>query len=245
MKVKYIKDESMHLFRNSAKQIQEYLAKYNDRSWVQKLLGSNAFGETKIDVKDLEFIIDNNVEPIETDFENAKMLYETFKRLNETQATDERFWIGLELNEGYDYMMYRWGIDDSTRFKYRWNFFTKGKRGLLYHGLSRLWWYAKYTYDPNREDPYELTKYGFKNQSIIAKMFYRNYANNLNVVIAILSAMKRFEEEGNTLILETANKLYKEVSLLSSVSIIDAYSKEELEERIYQKLIIIVSLEME
>lgn len=242
MKIKYIKDQELHFFRNNSVPIAQYISIHDDKNWIQNYIGMNPFGITKIDVPELQFVVDRERDPIETDFDNAKMLYEALKHLNETQATDERLWVGIELNEGYEYMLYRWGFDADTKFKYRWTYFTTGKRALLYHGLARLWWFTRLTYDRSREDHYELTRFGFNNQSIMLKLFYRNYSNSPIVVRAILSALKDFDQEYVLTYTHTI-ELFKEVSLIGSVSLIDAFTEEELKEKI-RKIMSQISLKL-
>jgi hypothetical protein len=236
MKIKFIKEEALHIFRNNADPINNFIQEHNNKSWIQTFLGKNWFGETKIEVPDFNFYIDHSKKPIDTDFDNGVMLYETLKQLNETQASDERLWVGLSLSEGYDYLMYRWGFDNNTRFKYRWIFFTKGKRALLYHGLARLWWFVRITVDKTLDNPYEITEFAFKYQGVVTKLMYRNYANSRKVVLAILSVLMEFERNGYVISMEMVNELYKEVSLMGSVSIIDAFSREELEYKIRKKI---------
>ena len=103
--------------------------------------------------------------------------------LRETQASDESLWTGIALNEGYDYMMYRWGFDHSTKFEYRWNFYTKGKRGYIHHGIARLWWFAHMTFDASRNDPYELTEYGLINQSYFLVDFLLDSKNKFVLLL--------------------------------------------------------------
>lgn len=235
MKIKYMTQEALNIFKSNPKAIDKIIKETGNKSWMNSILPNTSFKESKIEVDSLLFVIDDKLSPLENDFINAKMLYEALKHINETQASDESLWTGIALNEGYDYMMYRWGFDHSTKFEYRWNFYTKGKRGYIHHGIARLWWFAHMTFDASRNDPYELTEYGLINQSYLTKLAYRNYSNSPRIVHAVLSAMKECDEQKKITYNHTV-ELYKEVSLFGSVSIIDAYSDEDLKSKIKLKL---------
>ena len=45
--------------------------------------------------------------PENTDWINAKILYKALMMISDTQASDERFWVGLAHAELWDYMLYR------------------------------------------------------------------------------------------------------------------------------------------
>ena len=238
MKISYLTTEALAIFKTNALAINQHI-QANDHNWISRILPSNPVKPSKIEAHDLNFSYDDNLDPMLNDFNNAKMLYESLKNINETQASEEALWVAIAIREGYDYMIKRWGFDAGTRFKYRWTMYTKGKRGLIHHGIARLWWLTKMTYDPDREDPYELTKYGFLNQSYLMKLAYRNYSNSPKVVNAILSALVEVEKSHSVSYADTV-RLYKQVGLIGGVSIIDAYTKEELYEKVMEKLLRIV-----
>ena len=240
MKIKYVTQEALDLYKSNPVEIQKFIVENKDSSWTGKVFPTNYLKESKIEAKDLVFIIDEDYTTDDLDFINAKMLHKALSGLNETQASNEALWIGLALTDGYEYLQKRWGAE-GTRFKYRWNFYQKGKRGLIHHGLARLWWLTRMTYDQEREDPYELTYYAFHHQSYLMKLAYRNYSNSPRIVNAILSAFIDVEGQGNVITYEHTVELYKEVSLLGSVTLIDAFSVTELKEIVINKLQKIIS----
>lgn len=239
MKIKYITQEALDIYKSNPNEIQKYMIENDDIEWTKKVFPMNFLKESKIDASGLNFIIDDSYSTDDLDFFNAKMLYGSLSNLNETQASNESLWIGLTLSNGYEYLKKRWGAD-GTKFKYRWNLFQKGKRGLIHHGIARLWWLTRMTYDQDREDPYELTYYAFHHQSFLMKMAYRNYSNSPRIVNAILSAFILVEQEGIEITYGHTVELYKEVSLLGSIAIIDAYSRAELQTIVYDKIIKII-----
>lgn len=237
MKIKYIKDDSLAFLKGNAEEVYKIFKDAENRDWINEVLGNDYLGISKINIDDLDFYMDEE-KPILSDLKNAILLHEKLKHLNETQATDERLWVGLSLTIGYDYLIYRWGLDDFTRFKYRWIYYTKNRRSLFYHGLARLWWYARLTYDETLEDPYELTKFAYSNSEIMKNMVYRNYSNSDLVRKSILLALKDFEQIHNhKIVYSTLVDIYKYVNFLGGITLLDSYSKSELKNIILERLI--------
>lgn len=236
MNIKYIKDDKLAFIKSNSMNIYTILKESNDNKWIEEYLGDDYLGTSKINAEPLNFLMDKE-NPIDSDLDNALMLYKTFKHLNETQASDERFWVGLALTQGYDYLLYRWGLNDYTKFKYRWIYYTKNRRSLFYHGLARLWWFTKLTYDDTREDPYELTKFAYSYSEIMKNMVYRNYSSSDIVRKAILNALYKFQSENHKIIYSTLVDIYKFVNFLGGITLLDSYNLDELIEKIYDKLI--------
>src|SRR3989344_1879155 len=98
------------------------------------------------------------------DFENAVRIYEAYKSFSPTEATSPRIWSYLAHIPHWAYMRKRWPIekqDEEKRGAYiieHWFLSGSGASSLARHGLAMLWWGAHVTYDPDRDDPFELTK---------------------------------------------------------------------------------------
>lgn len=97
--------------------------------------------------------------------ENAIRLYESLKSLNQTLASDVRFWTYLAHVTYWKYMQVRFPIDQQPREKRaayimsHWHIDSLNTANLTrHHGISSLWWGAFRTYDDTRKDPFELTK---------------------------------------------------------------------------------------
>lgn len=236
MKVKYLKGEVLDQLKNNTKIVYELLIKDDHFSSLMSMVTDEGFGESKIEFEPFEFVY-NNTNPIDSDFDNARILYETFKHISESQAIDERFWVGLSLQLGKKYLIHRWSLENETKVIYRWFFYTTHRRALYYHGLSRLWWYAHLTYDESRKDPYELTSFAFKHpEAILANLIYRNFSNSKSVRFAIFNGLLKFSNSGGTITQEKLKELYKYVSFLGGVTLLDALPMELLEQKIYLKL---------
>jgi hypothetical protein len=99
------------------------------------------------------------------DYENAKIIYESYRSLTPLQASDVRFWVYLAHADYYKYMKRRWpgndNADVNSRGKYildHWFISTPTQNNFMRHAIAGLWWGAYLTYDVSREDPYELTR---------------------------------------------------------------------------------------
>lgn len=98
------------------------------------------------------------------DFENAKRIYEAYKNLDSTQASDTRIWTYLAHVNFWDYMKKRSPVEKQSKKKIgkyvldHWFINGLNSKTLLRHNISKLWWGAYLTYDGHRKDPYELTK---------------------------------------------------------------------------------------
>lgn len=163
-----------------------------------------------------------------TDYKNSIKLYETYNFLSESQASDERLWAGLSIEkDNMKYLFYRWGETEKT-IKYRVVFHEAGKRGYMYHGLARLWWFAHLTFQKNADNPYGLTAFTFENPHIMEKMIYRNFSNSTHIRISIIKAIKEFIDGGGKYSTKKIDELYKYISLLSGTKLLDVIPEEEI-----------------
>ncbi len=107
------------------------------------------------------------------DFENARIIYDAYKDLDRTQASDARMWTYLTHVTFWSYMQKRTSIENyhkkldnhadklnekKTHILEHWFLNGLSPKTLLRNNISLLWWGAYLTYDENRKDPYELTK---------------------------------------------------------------------------------------
>lgn len=176
----------------------------------------------------LKFYMDEMKDPKKTDYNNSKLIYNAFKNLTESQASDFRLWSGYAATEDvYNYLKYRWKDNDKT-ILYRVVSHAKGKRGLAYHGIARLWWFAHLTYDENLSDPYELTKFTFSYPHIMEKMIYRNFSNSRNIRFGIIKGIKKYIDSGGFYKTSKLDSLYKHISLISGTHLLDFIPQKEI-----------------
>ena len=124
----------------SGKTLEEYLGK------EKVVLDSN------IPVED--FTLDmSDEDAVSTDLENVKRVYKAMMGLSNSQASDERIWIAYSFDVCKNYMSYRWPAKEESTINNRWLFGYTAKRSLFRHGIARLWWIGRCTYDNKRTDP--------------------------------------------------------------------------------------------
>lgn len=173
------------------------------------------------------------------DLENCISLFENYKNLPLSLASDERFWSYLSHTVFWDYMCQRWPIQeaegDETEFiKTRFFFNSKGKT-FYRNGLSRLWWYCYLTHDETKVDPYHYTKMMLTSQEIANLLIETtNLSRNkvaLKATLEVISNFLKLEESGE--IENIKNKrnfiraLIKYTNLVGGVTIWDTLSEQE------------------
>lgn len=133
----------------------------------------------------LEFVLPTSSRNL-FDVENSIVMHKAFPHLTRAQASDPRLWVRLTHVEGWSYMRARWDVtehmseDDKNAAAGRFvleRYFLGGSspsRALTRNGMSRLWWYAALTHDPERDDEYELTRVLLSALDIAQQLLERN-----------------------------------------------------------------------
>lgn len=210
MRIFYMKQRALDSLQAD---IASNLKKYQSKtSWVEQyFIDKNIpkyFFDTQIEVNDYQLFIGGP----ETDFQNAKVIYEAFRgKLNLVQAGDLRLWAYLAHVTHWDYMFNRWKADapdkeDALDFekdkqakaikqiKSRYFFGESRGKAFVRQGIARLYWGAYLTYDETLADPYEYTEFLFSKQDIFTSITERSYARNKTVVLAALKELKKHPE---------------------------------------------------
>ena len=238
--VDILSDEKVMTLKSNIKEVQDNIFSSKNNEWLKDFFKEeNPFIKSKLFVEDFELDTSNLEDPSETDFENAKRLFENLK-ITESQACDERLWMGLTFSKFYDYMLYRYGRT-SNMIKNKWLFQqnTTFKFQIFRQGLSMLWWYAYLTYDKkNANNPYELTEFAFKHKDFLISIYSRTYCSSKNITLGLLRALRDFEKDGGNITLKSIyNGVVKYVSFLGGAYIIDIMTEDEIYEKCYNKLI--------
>src|SRR5690554_3997943 len=169
MYIKFLNYDTVEFIKLNKNYIHKTIKEKSFADIFDEHLGKPWYKQSKILKPDMEFVIDFNVNPRQTDIENTIRIFSSLKNLTKSQASDERFWAGYATEKkSYEYLKYRWK-DTVNTINYRVVYHVSGKRGYMYHGLARLWWFAKITYDEIRSDPFELTRFTFKYPHILEK----------------------------------------------------------------------------
>ncbi|RDU23233.1 DUF6339 family protein [Anaerosacchariphilus polymeriproducens] len=171
-----------------------------------------------------------------TDVENIQRVYNHMKFLSDSQASDERIWLAYTFSEFIDYMRYRWTANSVSDLENRYLFGYSVQRSLFRNGIARLWWIGRFTYDLNRLDPYELTKFLCKDQDYIESICGRNIFNNPDVGVATVSALFDAEKNGKTVNRDVVRNMGKYVNVLAGTYLLDSLSREEIYNKVSKKL---------
>lgn len=233
-----LSEEKIITLKNNLDIVTEKIKEFDNNEWLKDFFrDENPFIKSKINTKDFELKINQAGDEINKyDLENAILLHENLN-LTASQASDERLWISFCFGKFYNYMRTRWSVDKKTNLKEHWFCPHGQKRGLYFNGLSRMYWCAEISYDETFEDPYELTRFCFKDINIITQMSYRGYSNSKTVRLALLKALKNHVDAGGiynrTLLLE----ILKYLSFLGGAYILDCFTEKELYDKILNKLV--------
>jgi hypothetical protein len=176
-------------------------------------------------------------DPVSADVDNAIILYEYYRNLDETQASDPRLWVYLSHAEFRKYTLVRWGLDGTFKdFKdplektrainyllEHW-FISGNDRDLRRHAIARLWWAAHLTYAPwesdseffgdlKNGDPYYYTRVLFSTQDIYQQVLERAMGRSNHILISVLDFLgknKRFarSRENIRLLMKELNLAY-------------------------------------
>ena len=198
MKLQYVCYDNIDYIKSN---MDSWVSKFKQPSsdWLQDELKHQKqqplFSDTKFkEIKD--FSLDMSADPKKaflTEAENSIRVYSNLKFLSDSQASDERLWTGLCLGPFWQYVQYRWGIEQKcTVSAVKDHFFfgqKAGRRSLTRNAMSRLWWIGRLTYDEKRKDPWELTKFICESSDYIMHALERNTSNNPSIIRPFLSAI--------------------------------------------------------
>lgn len=242
MVIHFLKDDCLTALKtNIAGNLKHYSEPTND--WVYEFFdGENPFLEYKFQIDDFQFDteLSEDHDLSKQDVENVIRLYSAMKNLTDTQATDERLWVGLAHSDFWSYMYQRWGPkcknQNSIKTCYYFNSQYNLKRALFINKLSRLWWIGRLTYDETRKDPFELTKYmndNFSTKSLV--IFSSNYMSCPAVSHGLFSALIELEQTNATTLKQRQEMYYQAtryLNIFGGSHILDYYTEEEIKNKV-------------
>ena len=154
------------------------------------------------------------------DYENAVTLFEFWKDMNPTQATDIRLWTYLCHGPFMSYLRKRRPIEDepaASRESYiikHWFVLNSGGIALKQNDLYLFWWGPYITHDETRKDPYELTKELFSMLDYTRHLLPATQGQNRHLTHAVLEYVienpglfKQFKEAKVRLIMRRLNRI--------------------------------------
>lgn len=179
------------------------------------------------------------------DGENAILLYEKMKNISSTLASSDHYWTTLAHTSFYQYVYTRWIRENTEELKpgtieTRFFFSSTNQKSRARHALTRLWWIAHLTHDPEREsDPYFYTKVATTDQDLYGLiMETKHVAQNKMALFAMLDVfLEVFEKvEREEIELKNKRKFFREtmqqINLIGSVTVWDLLSREEAKRKL-------------
>jgi len=176
-------------------------------------------------------------DPVSSDLDNAIALYEYYKNLDETQASDPRLWVYLSHVEFRKYSLSRWGLkvslvdlkDEDEKQKAinyileHWFILNGNDRDLRRHAIARLWWAAYLTRSPwetdpdffidlKKDDPYYYTRVLLSTQDIYQQVLERAMGRSNRILISVLDFLGEHPEFAKSR--ERVRSLMKELNLV-------------------------------
>lgn len=237
MKIKYIAEDGLLMLKSNADIIFNEVVDKKNKSILELFHDEQLVKETPHEIEKFELDMSQpyGKESL-TDSENVQRVYNHMKHLSDSQASDERIWVAYTLCEQLEYMSYRWKVNNADGMLNRYFFKYSAQRSLFRNGISRLWWIGRVTYDEKRQDPYELTKFLFKDQDFLESICGRNIFNNLTVQRAVISAIYDAENTGVIIKRATVREISKYVNLLGGIYLLDMLSYQEIYNKVYAKI---------
>lgn len=233
MIIPYVTDDTLNTLKSNIKTI-KYDIDFSGQPNFEKICGDEGvILASKIKTEPIELIYKK--EKGFNDLNNIKELYSKLE-LSESQASDERLWVGMAFDCFFDYMVKRWSINSEVDIMNHYFFAYSKQRSLMRHGLARLWWIGHMTHDSDRKNPYELTEFILEDSDYISSIFERNFSNNKIVLRAMMDALLESRKQGIKVNRDTVRKISQHLIILGGIYIIDVWSYEEIYNRVLAKL---------
>lgn len=173
---------------------------------------------------------ENRTEDRNEDIENIKRFYIANKHLTLEEVADARLWTYLTHETYYSYTKNRWVRKENSDIQARFFYSLRGM-GKIRNSIARLWWYGKFTYDENLEDPFELLYDFIQDTDYIEQFYGRNFHKNHNLARRVLKALNIWKKEGNTYPKrDNFRKITTEINRKGAYSVIDNMDVNEIKE---------------
>lgn len=238
MKISYFTEDGLNTIRQNLKSVYKEVVKSKNSTISELFKDSSLVKRSSLGCEDFSLDMSQPAgKESLTDVENIQRVYGHFKFLSDSQASDERIWTALALNDFIDYMRYRWPAHDVKDVNNRYLFGYSIQRSLFRNGIARLWWIGRFTFDEkNPQDPYELTKFLCSEQDYIESLCGRNIFNNPMVGKTVISALYDAKRAGIEVNREKVRNVAKYLNMLGGTYILDCLSEDEIKAKVMKQL---------
>ena len=235
MKIKFITEDGLLAAKSNYAIIYKDLLKKKTSDLPTLLMDETIIRDSFLEVEEFSFDMSQD-NPVATDVENIKRVYNHMKGLSESQASDERIWVAFTLYQGLDYMRYRWMPENKNDKFDRFFFAGNRKRPLFRNGIARLWWIGYHTYDSKRSDPYELTEFVCRDQDYINNLLDIGFASNPAISKPVIEALMDAEKNSVKINRDLVRSISQYVNLLGGIYILDCLSYEDIYSKIKDRI---------
>ena len=232
------KESFVHGLRSS---IIRNVARYEkNSSWTHEI-GAQSSREMRTSVEPrAELSLIKPAEGNLQDIENAIRVHTALRHLTLLQARDPRLWARLVHVEFWDYMRSRWPVEKHrAKGEDRAGMFVESRyfvpqsqsRALLRNGIARLWWTAHMSFDPERDNPYELTAVLLSTLDITQQILERGMGRAPTIIQGFLEFLLANREvllTGGDKNRARIRKLAKFLNMYGGVCILDCLSKGDI-----------------
>ncbi|MBW7452864.1 DUF6339 family protein [Paenibacillus sepulcri] len=237
MKTFFIKETALSQLKHNLLHNAEWYQK--DKPWLSEYFGHDSWAApSRVPLRE-----DINLKmPVSSrqnfDVENATHIYTALQDLTPAQAVEEGFWAYLTHFTCWQYMKERWPPERTIfRAKDPYDrFFIKNKPETR-NGIARLWWFGYLTYDENRKDRFELTKYLVSRQDLAHNVLERSLSWNPNVTRGIINVIAEMERKGKPI---NNRKIYRpllqHLNNIGGVTLLDTLDTGEIEKILVKRI---------
>lgn len=194
---------------------------------------------------DLEIDFDHNVElsmpvgitqELNADLENCLKMSEIFPNLSEIEATDERIWTTLCLNQYKKYAIARWPVNESvgTQKHILNHWFAPNIRSRMRdNAVSRLWWYRRLCERIDSTQVEVILRLVFFNSDYRSSMLERNSSSAItSVVSTILKITEENARRGVIFKRDCFRDFMKKVDFIAGRSRLAVLNESQLKEKL-------------
>jgi hypothetical protein len=181
----------------------------------------------KLDMDTLD--VNEMVASASGDMSSSIKLFSALKQLDLVQANDKRLWATLTHTLFYNYTRKRWGIGEGSSdetIKDRFHFEGAALRQRNQNSIARLWWAARLTWDPKRDDPFELTKLLWEKQDFYQNLIDRRFSTYQGTLIGFLNF---YSKNRHLDLKQDMRKLFKGLNALGGVRVLSLMPEKEVE----------------
>ena len=238
MKIYFMKQNALDYLKYNINELYQNYYKYDTNEWLYDALGYEPF-EFFMEIPTFSLAEITEKKGV-LELENCKRIFEAFKNLSPSQASDERLWAGLcHSNEFYNYVRSRWDYptmkykkpsDDAGKILSR--FFFKGSRSGMYRNtLSKCWWVGYLTYDETNKNWDRLDAIGSEDfSSKVSDIFYSNtFSASDEILTGICMALNVYRKRGISLqVRNHIRPMLQYLNAIGGATVLDFYSKDEI-----------------